>query len=268
MHYLRKNFRCLRFDEDWSGLQGPAVVVTFDDGYADNLYQALPIIAEAGVPATFFISTGTLGTRMEFWSDEIEYLILGEGNRPIRFALQDEEYRHDWPATSREERLALHRALHSLMLKISAHRREDWLDQLRRWASLDRAGRDAYRSLTREELQELAASPWVTIGAHGVTHTPLAVLDELGQSQEISLSKQVLEDMLNRKIDFFSYPFGGHRQYDATTRRLCRVAGFRHAVTTLPGQVHRWTDPFQLPRQMVRDWDVQTFAARLENFWI
>jgi hypothetical protein len=65
----------------------------------------------------------------------------------------------------------------------------------------------------------------------------------------------------------FSYPFGGRRQYDGTTRRLCREAGFRRAVTTLPGQVHRWTDPLQLPRQLVRNWDAATFAAQLESFW-
>jgi peptidoglycan/xylan/chitin deacetylase (PgdA/CDA1 family) len=99
-----------------------------------------------------------------------------------------------------------------------------------------------------------------------VTHAPLAVLGEAAQREEIFQSKHELEEQLGREVAVFAYPFGGRRQYDGTTRRLCRAAGFRRAVTTLPGQAHRWTDPLQLPRQLVRDWDVETFAARLEGF--
>jgi len=268
MHHLRSTCRCVRLDEDWVGLHEPAVAVTFDDGYADNLHQALPILEEAGVPATFFISTGHLNTRDEFWSDELERLVLGERDYPHRLTLQDPEYGHSWPSASLAERLLLHDRLHPLMLKIGPQRREDWLMQFRRWAGVGQSARDAYRSLNREELRALAASPWVTIGAHGMTHTPLAVLAEEAQRQEISGSKRELEELLGLQVTVFAYPFGGRGQYDGTTRRLCQEAGFRRAATTLPGQVHRWTDPWQLPRQLVRDWDAQTFAARLESFWV
>lgn len=267
MQYLRRHCHCLRGDQDWSTLRAPAVVVTFDDGYADNLYHALPILRAVEVPATMFISTGMLGSDGEFWSDELEHLVLGEGDRPPRFALHDREYGSGWPASTRAQRVDLHDHLHRGMLAIRAQRREAWLDQLRSWAGTGRAGREAYRALRPEELRTLAASPLVTIGAHGVTHTPLAVLAEAEQRQEIEQSRRELQELVDREVAVFSYPFGGRRQYDATTRRLCREAGFCRAVTTLPGQVHRWTDPLQLPRQLVRNWDVATFAARLENFW-
>ena len=267
MLHLRQNCRCLPLDEDWSGQREPAVAVTFDDGYADNLHQALPILEDLGVPATFFISTGMLGSDGEFWSDELEHLALGMGDYHPCLTLQDREYGHSWPSASLAERLLLHDRLHPLMLKIGPQRREDWLMQFRRWAGVGQSARDAYRSLNREELRTLAASPWVTIGAHGMTHTPLAVLAEEAQRQEISGSKRELEELLGQQVTVFAYPFGGRGQYDGTTRRLCREAGFRRAATTLPGQVHRWTDPWQLPRQLVRDWDAQTFAARLEGFW-
>lgn len=266
MDCLRGHFRIVRLEDDWQSLREPAVAVTFDDGYADNLHQALPILAEAGVPATFFICTGPVEAGGEFWSDELEHLVLGVGARPPRFVLHDHDRGGAWPTSDAGERRALHDRLHRGMLALPPARREEWLDQLRYWAGTGRAGREDYRALTREEVRRLAASPLVTIGAHGVSHTPLALLPEEAQRREIADSKQVLEELTGREVTVFSYPFGGQRQYDAITRRLCRETGFRLAVSTFPGQAHRWTDPWQLPRQLVRNWDAATFATRLESF--
>ena len=267
MRFLKRNFQVVRFEEDWADLKGPAVAVTFDDGYADNAREALPILEEVGVPATFFVSTGTLGTREEFWWDELERVILGEAALPARFRLEDRVHGRSWPTATREERLALHGELHPLVETLGAARREEWLEQLRAWAGLDRTGREANRPLTPEELKTLAASRWATIGAHTVTHTPLALLSEEEQRQEIVGSRQQLERLLGREITVFSYPFGRKNHYDRTSVRLCRETGFRRAASNFPGQAHRWTDSFQIPRQLVRNWDADTFAARLKDFW-
>ena len=41
------------------------VAITFDDGYADNLQVAAPLLAERGLPASFFIVSGTIGSGRE-----------------------------------------------------------------------------------------------------------------------------------------------------------------------------------------------------------
>jgi peptidoglycan/xylan/chitin deacetylase (PgdA/CDA1 family) len=49
---------------------GPnAVVITFDDGYADNHDIAAPILEHFGFPATFFVSAGIVGTPVSFVHD-------------------------------------------------------------------------------------------------------------------------------------------------------------------------------------------------------
>ena len=51
-----------------------SVAVTFDDGYADNLYEAKPILEKYQIPATVFVCTGYVGR--EFWWDELDRLVM------------------------------------------------------------------------------------------------------------------------------------------------------------------------------------------------
>ena len=54
-----------------------AVAVTFDDGYVDNVSDARPRLAAAGVPATIFLVADAIGQAREFWWDEVARGILG-----------------------------------------------------------------------------------------------------------------------------------------------------------------------------------------------
>ena len=53
-----------------------AVVVTFDDGYADNLVSALPVLEAFDVPATVFCTAGAVGRDEPFWWDRLAGLLL------------------------------------------------------------------------------------------------------------------------------------------------------------------------------------------------
>jgi hypothetical protein len=47
-------------------LTGREVVVTFDDGYLDNYVYAAPLLADLGLPATFYLTAGFVGTNRQF----------------------------------------------------------------------------------------------------------------------------------------------------------------------------------------------------------
>ncbi|MDX2495080.1 MAG: polysaccharide deacetylase family protein [Desulfuromusa sp.] len=267
LDFLKKHYPVLRFEDDWRKIDRPSVVITFDDGYADNVKEALPIIEDVGIPVTFFVSTGNLDTRHEYWWDELERMILTDNSLPEQFCLNDERQGRTWPTGTLQEREMLYKELHLLMMWLEPERRDNWLAQLRVWADQSTKGRDAYRALSFGELQQLADSPWVTIGAHTVSHTPLSVLSEERQREEIITSRKQLEKITGSQVTTFSYPFGRKEHYNQTSIRLCREAGFRKVAANFPGQVHRWTDPMQLPRHLVRNWDPEVFANKLKGFW-
>lgn len=251
--FLKSHFPILRFEEDWAAVRRPAVVITFDDGYADNLYEALPILEELQVPATFFICTGHLGAQQEFWWDELERIVLGDHAYPAEFILDDAPYHQRWSTTTQQERHQLYMAMQRLINQVDAPQRLAWLAQLRRWAQVEPQVRPSHRALLIPELQQLAAHLLVTIGAHTVTHTRLAAQSPARQAAEIQESKQVLETLLAQPIATFSYPFGGHYDYTRESVALCQKAGFTKVAANWPGQVHRWSDGYQLPRLVVRD---------------
>ncbi len=266
MRYLKEHVPLVRFAEAGEAANGPAVAVTFDDGYADNVLEALPILEEVEVPATFFVSTGTIGTARLFWWDELDGLIMGRRDIPVEFTLQDDRFGRSWHTVTVNDRQEFYRQLVALMKMIKTERRERWLDQLRSWGEPNGAASSIHRAMTVPELQQLARSRFSTIGAHSVSHSRLASLTTAAQREEMVASKRQLEAWLGREIEFFSYPYGRRSDYNARTAALCREAGFVKAAANFPGQAHRWTDPYRIPRLLVRDWPVGIFAEKLGDF--
>lgn len=267
MRYLKAAVPLVRFEEDWARVSKPAVCVTFDDGYADNAREALPILEEEGVPATFFVSTGTIGSTSEFWWHELERIILEKQSLPPRFIVDGCSLKRNWPTGTAGERQEFYREILHLMNRADAECRNKWLAQIRHWAHTGEGCADTHRPMTVEELRLLAESRWVTIGAHSVTHTRLSCLSSEAQREELCASKKQLEEWLGREISTFSYPFGRRSDYTRQSIMLCQEAGFTKVAANFPGRAHRWTDPYQVPRHLVRDWPLEAFARKLREFW-
>ncbi len=85
--------------------------------------------------------------------------------------------------------------------------------------------------MSREELRRLAADPLITIGSHTVTHTNLLEVSGRQATMELAASKTDLENLLDRPIEWFSFPHGAH---DASLVRLALEAGYRRLFTIDP----------------------------------
>jgi len=261
-----------------------AVVITFDDGYADNLYQAKPLLERYAVPATVFVASGSLGTREEFWWDELDRLLLQPNVLPAQlqltvsgrtlhwnlgaaafFTVQDVARYSQWSVNARQYPSIRHQAyavLCAALRPLPPAERQQVLEQLRQWASATTAGRRSHRALTGNEITQLAAGELIEIGAHTVTHAYLSSLTADAQQSEILDSQTQLEQIIGKPVKTFSYPFGTRASYDTETLRIVHEAGFTCACANIPDLVTSSCDPWQLPRVLVRDWDGETFSRR------
>ena len=88
--YIKENYQVIRLGDDWESVNEDSIAITFDDGYADNYWNALPILEKYQVPATVFVSTKNIGTTNLFFWDYIENCIMGEAV-PNRFSFGGEQ---------------------------------------------------------------------------------------------------------------------------------------------------------------------------------
>ena len=263
-----------------------AVVVTFDDGYADNLHEAKPVLEHYGIPATVFVTAGHVGNRREFWWDDLDRVLLQPGTLPARLRLAmkgrtyewelgnaktytEEDYRQhrDWHIERQDDpspRQHLFRTLYAELSALPGGERQLAMDELSAWTGAEPTARRSHRTLTTEELILLQENGLVDVGAHTMTHPYLATLCGAEQDREIRQSKECLEAILGRPVTTFAYPHG------STTPESVAVlneAGFVGACCSHSDAVWRDADPFCLPRVVVRDWSWKPFKRWL-RWWI
>ncbi len=266
------------------------VAVTFDDGYADNFFNAKSCLEAYNVSATVFVSTGRIGGNREFWWDELERILLQPSTVPATLRLKvngdlcewdlgdatqysAEDYTSycSWNVTHNENptaRQRLYRILCQLLRPLREGEREGVLEQLRSWADVDPVGRHTHRCLTSDEVCRLGSGHTVEVGAHGVSHSALSGLSPAEQRSEIQQSKARLEGILGQPVRSFAYPYGTRSDYSDETAKLVREAGFSIGCANFPEMITRGADIYQLPRFIVRNWAGDRFIRSLDRWFL
>lgn len=274
---LRELMRCLKDRQ----LPKRAVVLTFDDGYADNFLKAKPLLERYNTPATMFVSTGSLDTNREFWWDELENLVLMTPSFPEGLQLTIRGNTHHWAMmdchsssfslnengtkSQQQFRHEVYKALHQLLRPITQAERDVAMNQL--WSQMKRKGRprSSYRALTSEEVRRLSDPKIVEIGAHTVTHPMLPLQDFSTQQWEMKESRRKLEEIVGQPVTSFAYPYGKLNQ---TSVQIAKELGFESACSTINLTVKNVANYFTLPRFPVGNWGGDEFASNLQRFFL
>lgn len=270
MLYLKHNYQIVRFEDDWTQADSDAVVITFDDGYLDNLKYAVPILEELEIPATIFVSTGTIDQTRELWWDELEQILFSGDGFKNSFQLKDSEFQCQWDMSTLEYRKNCYMGLHYLMKNmINPEKREEWLKQLWMWRGQNRNVRESNLTVSSEDCKKLAESEVISIGAHTVSHPSLAALSLEEQEEEIRISIECLSQVLGKKITLFSYPFGVPEvDFNDDTVDICKKYGILKAASTEEALWNTAVNLYKIPRKVVRDWGIYEFEKKINDYWI
>ncbi|PWT29266.1 polysaccharide deacetylase family protein [Butyrivibrio fibrisolvens] len=225
IQYLKENYDLVTFN-DYNQKGNPCITITFDDGYADNYWNALPILEKYKVPAIIFVCTGNLNTNKEFWWDQLEACVFDNDKCPVSFELENASYEcHDF-FTKRNTCISIREKI----LAMNEEKREAFLLDLFRATEYVVNNRIGNRSLTYDELKMVDNSEFVTIGGHTVSHTRLSIETYDEQYVDISDSKEKIESVVGHKIDSFSFPFGEQTDYDTNTIDIALQCGFNKII--------------------------------------
>jgi peptidoglycan/xylan/chitin deacetylase (PgdA/CDA1 family) len=216
---------------------GCRVAISFDDGYLDNLTTVLPILERYSVPATVFVTTGSIRTGILHW-DRLDNAIKYTEERQLDLSSHGFG---KYPLSGAEDRKACIMELHTRLKGLGEAECGAMIDRI-----VEMLGSaDKRMMLDERALAELAASPYVTIGSHTVSHSILTRVSPEQVDAELVESRCYLEKATGRAVTLFAYPNGNH---DANIIELLKKNGFTGACTTESGVNGAPADPFRLKR--------------------
>ena len=237
-------------------LPSRAMVITFDDGYADNAEVAMPILQRHGMRAAFFVATDFLDGGV-MWNDKITLALLGAAAGSIDLA------EFGLPVLDLGDPASRRKAAGQVISKLKYLAPAARSEQVDRLVALTGVALPRDLMMTTDQVRSLRAGGMV-VGGHTCSHPILALLPADEAEREIRDNKTRLEAILGEPINLFAYPNGGPgKDYLGEHARVVQRAGYKAAFTTGWGVSRRGDDPFQLAR--FTPWDAQrgAFIRRL-----
>ena len=229
MEYISKYFKPISLKEAIRALKSrrfssKMVVITFDDGYANNFHLALPVLQKLGIPATIFLTTRYIEKQDLFPFDKIRLLkywgvkdisMTAYLNNPI--IQLDYQLSQIWPKYK-----------HLLTEK--------------QWEIL--------RPLTIEEIRKMKSTGLIDFGAHTHSHCILKNESRDTRKKEIAISVKRVKEITGQYEVSFSYPNGQVGDFDKEDK-LCVKKFCYCAVSGIPGYNNYTTDLFELKRYCI-----------------
>jgi len=236
------------------------VAITFDDGYKDNLYQALPILTKHEVPASIYVTTRFLNQEVDIWWYELGEVI--QNRTEINFQYKEKKF--NFLLDNKKRKFLAYQNLMKLFKSLKIDAQNELMEKI---TNTKKRKNYSHICLNSEEILMLEKNPLITINSHGHNHQNLKILSDDEVKYEITKSLEVLENLINRKVKHFAYPFGGKDQVSTREYNVIEDMNFDSAVI---GSVYPIKDCnfFSLPRIYVgKNTCEKTLINHLSGFY-
>lgn len=236
MKYVSENFNVISCEYLAACLRGESTMpqypalITFDDGYYDNLKNAYPVLKAHSLSAVIFLATSYIGGRKSFYWDYVSRCFYHTSRSYADLPVLG--YRN-WSSDEEKQRVIL-----------------EWVEAVKRLTEAEK--NSAVQNLShilnvRDMDQETSKMflDWndvrflsqngIEFGAHTVSH-PILTRVSLDQARaEIINSKLKIEEEISKSVISFAYPNGGRADFSDDICKLTASSGIEVAFSLLAG---------------------------------
>lgn len=246
-------------------LKPGAVLVTFDDGFRNNLTLAAPLLLEEGVPAVFHVTTAYIGTREILWPQRLVEWVLRwpddqfplpghQGTIPVA------------PAAEIDRRIDLSEEIRALCKQLPDPRRQEYLREIgqRFGRPIEHNDPELYDFMTWDEVRKLHGMGFA-IGSHTVNHPILTRLEPQQLRQELAESRAIIERELGAPCRILAYPNGGRADFSPSVMAAAGESGYEAAFSLMEGTNAFPLSPFAIDRVTIGGLSHAEFNARVSG---
>jgi peptidoglycan/xylan/chitin deacetylase (PgdA/CDA1 family) len=227
LRFYKKHFNVISLDDYYQRKFNNNkfnICLTFDDGFANNHKYVLPLLEQYQLPATFFITSIRASGYDILWNDFLG-IISKYGPQKIdykgKYYFKGEHNKY----ISTQTRIRLVDALRNGGFK----EKIEMMDLLYPLVPFKtkQVDEDYWLQMTATQIRELSASRYATIGAHSCYHNDLTKIAIADAEAELSLSKIYLENVTDKSVNSFAFPYGSYNQ---TLISAAKTAGYQQIL--------------------------------------
>ena len=236
MDFIRQRFNVISGRDLVAWLQGEQslpthpLLITFDDGYRDNLDHAWPVLQQRNMPAVIFLATNYMGQATPFYWDLIAYCFYHTTKQEADLPLIGLQQWHD-----KASRTAVLKKWLNSLKKLPDQEKWTAVNQLPRLLDVS-ISPDTFAGLhlTWDQVRTMTATG-IEMGAHTQSHPILTRVSLAQARQELEGSKNRIEAEINQPVKLFAYPNGLSTDFNADLQTILAQLNFAAAFTLLPG---------------------------------
>lgn len=280
IEFMKNNFNIITMEqlidavEGKSELPDKALLLTFDDGYADNYTFAFPVLEEYGIQGSFFIPGKTFATHQLLDVNKVHYILasaditeLVEDVKRMMDYYRGSEY--DYASTDElfnkyavagrfdvKETIFVKRMLQTVLPEKLRNIIAGSLFEKYVGVTEEQLAYELY--MTEEQIRTMKRHG-MFIGVHGYDHYWLGNLPPEQMKQDIDMALQTLDEFINQKRWVMNYPYGN---YNTDVLEYIKSRGACVGLTTEVRATRVGTDnALELPRL-----DCNDFPPKSNNY--
>ncbi|MBD3202963.1 polysaccharide deacetylase family protein [Candidatus Woesearchaeota archaeon] len=226
MMFLKKNFNVVSLSQALDDLDKKQVVITFDDGYLNNLKYAYPVLKKLGFRAVVYLTYDFVDRNEFSWWDRLEF-------------------------SGKKTNINLLKMLKPELIE----------KKVKRITGLGRDDKKPgkYDFMSWDDVK--GSMDVFDFGSHTISHAILTNVSLNQAEKEIAESKKKIEKKTGRRVVSFCYPNGN---FNDEIEKIVRKAGYESAVIYKKGNNDSSADRFKLLRRgiNVKD-DLEIFSCKV-----